>query len=127
MDRMLVFAAAAPIPRRHRVEVTEENDIASGRSSVLSIVDLETGVRYQRVEEPHGAVTTWIGRVLECTITATSEGARTALSVDPISPGAGDADVALRGADAAADAARAEAVRWSGAVPESPPETPRVW
>ncbi|MGM1016645.1 MAG: hypothetical protein ACQEW8_03800 [Actinomycetota bacterium] len=127
MDRMLVLTMAAPIPRRHRVEVTEETDAAFGRSSVLSIVDLETGVRYQRAEEPLGTLSTWVGRVLECTITSTADGARTALSVDPVGPGASEADVALHGADAAADAARVEAVRWSGVVPESPPEAPRIW
>ncbi|MGF6824391.1 hypothetical protein M2317_003320 [Microbacterium sp. ZKA21] len=126
MDRTLVLAASAPIPVGHRVEVAEQLDLASGTSTVVAITDLESGVRYQRAEEPSGELSVWQGKVLTTTITATADGPRTAVKVDAVRSAAFDADVALRGADAAVDAAKDEAVRWgSDPFPEKEPD--RFW
>ncbi|QNA92942.1 MULTISPECIES: hypothetical protein [unclassified Microbacterium] len=127
MDRLLVFTAQVAIAHGHRVEVTEQVDPLTEEPVVLTLVDLDTGIRYRRKEEPGGEVSRWIGRVLECTITLGGSGARTALLVDPIGPGATGAKVALRGADAAADAAKAEADRWGGADRPAPVEHERFW
>ncbi|WP_460794825.1 hypothetical protein [Microbacterium sp. GXF0217] len=126
MDRTLVLAASAPIPVGHRVEVAEQVDLASGTSAVIAITDLESGVRYQRAEEPSGELSVWQGRVLTTTITATADGPRTAVKVDAVRSAAFDADIALRGADAAVDAAKGEADRWgSDPFPEKEPD--RFW
>ncbi|MEU4015382.1 hypothetical protein AB0E56_08950 [Microbacterium sp. NPDC028030] len=127
MDRLLVFTAQVAIAHGHRVEVTEQVDPLTEEPVVLALVDLDTGIRYRRQEEPAGEVSRWIGRVLECTITLGGAGARTVLLVDPIGPGATGAKVALRGADAAADAAKAEADRWGGADRPAPVEHERFW
>lgn len=126
MDRTLVLAASAPIPVGHRVEVAEQLDLASGTSTVMAITDLETGVRYQRAEEPSGELSVWQGRVLTTTITATADGPRTAVKVDAVRSAASAADIALRGADAAAGAAKDESDRWgSDPLPEREPD--RFW
>jgi len=131
MDRTLVMAASAPIPVGHRVEVAEQLDVESGTSAVVAIVDLETGVRYQRAEEPTAQLSIWQGSVLATTITTTADGPRTAMKIDVVraaaAEGALDADEALRGADAAADAARAEAYRWGGSDRPPPEEPVRIW
>lgn len=126
MDRTIVIAASAPIAHGHRIEVVERVDDAGVRT-VMSVVDLENRIRYQQGIAPVAEAVTWTGRVLECTITPKRGGVSTTLLVDPIGPGAAEADVALRGADAAAEAAKNEADRWGGTdrVPE--PETPRFW
>ncbi len=129
MDRKLVLNAQLAIAYGHRLEVTEHVDEVTGQSAVLTIVDLDTGVRYRRVEEPRGDTSRWLGRVLECTVTLGGAGAHTVLIVDPEDDGAagGGAEAALHGADAAAGAAKAEADRWGGGdrVPEPEPE--RFW
>ena len=126
MDRTLVLAASAPLPVGHRVEVAEQLDLASGTSTVMAITDLETGVRYQRAEEPSGELSVWQGRVLTTTITATADGPRTAVKVDAVRSAAFAADIALRGADAAAEAAKDESDRWgSDPLPEREPD--RFW
>ncbi|WP_243226068.1 hypothetical protein [Microbacterium sp. CIAB417] len=126
MDRTLVLAASAPIPVGHRVEVAEQLDLVGGTSAVVAITDLETGVRYQRAEEPSGELSVWQGVVLTTTVTSTADGPRTAMKIDAVRSGAAGADIALRGADAAADAARVEADRWgSDPFPESEPD--RFW
>lgn len=127
MDRLLVLNAQVAIAHGHRVEVTEQVDPFTQEPLVLAVVDLDTGIRYRRAEEPSGDFSRWIGRVLECTVTMGGAGARTSLLIDPIGPGATGAKVALRGADAAADAAKAEADRWGG-VDRPPAEEPeRFW
>jgi hypothetical protein len=65
--------------------------------------------------------------VLECTDAIGDRSARTILTVDPIGPGAVGAKVALRGADAAADAAKAEADRWGGSDRPPAEEPERFW
>lgn len=137
MDRLLVLPAQVIVARGHRVEVTEQVDPFTDEPLVLALVDLDTGIRYRRPEEPSGDVSRWIGRVLECTVTMGTVtmgtvtmgavGAHTSLLLDPIGPGTTGTKVALSGADAAADAAKAEADRWGGAD-RSPSEEPeRFW
>jgi mRNA-degrading endonuclease toxin of MazEF toxin-antitoxin module len=125
MDRTIVIAGSAPIPHGHRVEVIERDD--DGHRTVIVITDLETRVRYQHGVRTLSGVSSWIGRVLDCTVTTTSAGVSTALLVDPVGQGGAETDVALRGADAAADAAKAEADRWGGADRTPEPEAPRFW
>lgn len=125
MDRMISLAIPAPIPYGHRVEVIERVD-ENDQRTVLIVTDLETQVRYQQGSAVLGT-TSWVGRVLECTIMPSRDGVRTSLLVDPVGPGADAADVALRGADAAASAVTSEALRWGGADRKQEPETPRFW
>ncbi|WP_426182187.1 hypothetical protein [Microbacterium sp. TWP3-1-2b2] len=126
MDRTIVIAVPAPIPHGHRIEVVERVDDTGSRSLVV-LTDLETRVRYRQETSPPSESVTWTGRVLECTIAPTRGGVTTTLLVDPTGPGSAEADVALRSADAAADRASGEALRWGGGdrVPE--PEPPRFW
>jgi hypothetical protein len=113
MDRSIVFPGQIAIAQGHRVEVT----------------DLETNIRYRLVEEAAGVdEVRWLGRVLDCTIGVSSTGSRTELRLDVRGPGPVGAKVALREADAAADAAKAEADRWGGS--DRPPpveESERFW
>lgn len=127
MDRVLVLAAQVAIAQGHRLEVTERLDGESGEQTLVGIIDLDTGIRYQHARSQHGELSRWIGRVLECTVILHGAGARTELTVDPISPGAPEAKAALRGADEAADAAKAEADRWGGTDRPPPAEPDRFW
>jgi hypothetical protein len=127
MDRLLVLTAQVAIAHGHRVEVTEQVDPLTDEPVVLALVDLDTGIRYRRAEEPAGDFSRWIGRVIECSVTIGGSGAHTSLLVDPIGPGATGARIALRGADAAADAAKAEADRWGGADRPPVEEPERFW
>lgn len=126
MDRTIVIAASAPIPHGHRIEVVERVD-EDGVRTVTTVIDLETRVRYEQGTSAVAESLTWTGRVLECTIMSTKSKASTTLLVDPIGPGSAQADVALRGADAAADAASGEALRWGGGDRDPEPEPPRFW
>jgi|EndMetStandDraft_3_1072993.scaffolds.fasta_scaffold792124_1 hypothetical protein len=127
MDRTLVWTAQVAIPSGHRVEVTEQADPLTLEPVLLSLIDLDTGVRYRRAEDPRGELARWVGRVVECTVIIGDRTARTTLIVDPIGPGAVGAKVALRGADAAADAAKAEADRWGGSDRPPAEEPERFW
>ncbi|MFJ4225871.1 hypothetical protein [Microbacterium sp. NPDC089695] len=130
MDRRLVVQAQLAIPNGHRIDVTEHLDDATGEASVLSIVDLDTGVRYRRIDELRGEILRWVGRVVECTVTIGAPVARTTLLVatDDESAGRGaEARTALHGADAAVDAAKAEADRWGGGDRLPEPEPERFW
>lgn len=126
MDRLLVLPAQVAIPHGHRVEVIEQNDLLTEGPVVLAVVDLDTGIRYQRSDELHGDFTRWIGRVLECTVRI-GGGGRTVLRVDPLGQGSAGAKGALHGADAAADAAKAEADRWGGTDRPPVEEPERFW
>lgn len=126
MDRKIVIAVPAAIPHGHRVELVERVD-ESGARTVLTVTDLETRVRYQHGAAVSSGTVAWVGRVIECTISASRAGVSTTLLVDPVGPGAAEADVALRGADAAASAATDEALRWGGADRTPEPESPRFW
>lgn len=126
MDRTIVIAVPAPIPHGHRIEVVERVE-ESGSRTVVVLTDLETRVRYRQDASPVSEAATWTGRVIECVLVPSRGGVRTTLLVDPTGPGSAEADVALRGADAAADAARIEALRWGGGDTVPEPEPPRFW
>lgn len=126
MDRLLVLPAQVAIAHGHRVEVIEQIDLLTEEPVVLAVVDLDTGIRYRRSDEARGEFTRWIGRVLECTVTIGGAG-RTVLRVDPIGQEAAGAKGALHGADAAADAAKAEADRWGGTDRPPVEEPERFW
>lgn len=126
MDRTLVLGAQVAIARGHRVEVTEQADALTGEPRVLAIVDLDTGIRYGRDEEPRDA-TRWLGRVLDCTVGIGGPRPHTTLIVDPVGAEAVSATAALHGADAAAEAAKAEADRWGGTDRAPEPEPERFW
>lgn len=131
MDRRLVLHSPLALPRGHRLDVTEHLDETTGERSVLSIVDLDTGVRYRRAEELRGHIARWTGRVLDCTVTFGGSGVHTELRVDADveagGAGATGARTALHGADAAVDAAKAEADRWGGGDRLPEPEPERFW
>lgn len=127
MDRLLLLNAQVAIAHGHRVEVMEQIDPITEEPAVFSLVDLDTGIRFRRSDDARGEFSRWIGRVLECTVMFGSGAGRTVLRVDPISPGATGAKVALRGADAAADAAKAEADRWGGSDRPPAEEAERFW
>jgi hypothetical protein len=126
MDRLLVLAAQVAIAHGHRVEVIEQIDPLTEEPVVLSIADLDTGIRYRRSDDARGEFSRWIGRVLECTVMIGGSG-RTVLRVDPIGQDAAGTKGALLGADAAADAAKAEADRWGGSDRPPVEEPERFW
>lgn len=125
MDRTVVIPLPAAIAHGHRVQVVEIDDDAG--HTVIALIDLETGVRYGADTESGRPATTWTGYVLECRITPSRMGASTTLLIDRVGSGAAEADDALRGADAAAEAASDEALRWGGADRRPEPEAPRFW
>jgi hypothetical protein len=128
MDRSIVMPGQVAVAQGHRVEVSERLDEVTGEAVIATLRDLETNIRYRLAEESHGAEhVRWLGRVLECSIIVSGSGARTELRVDATGPGAVGAKVALREADAAADAAKAEADRWGGADRPPPEEPERFW
>lgn len=127
MDRTLVVTAQIAVPPGHRIEVTEHVDALTGEPVVSALLDLDTGVRYRQADDPHAEVTRWLGRVLDCTVTIGGHRPRTTLTVDPLGSGGTGASVALRDADAAADAAKAEADRWGGSDRPPAEETERFW
>lgn len=126
MDRTIVIAVSAPIPQAHRVEVVERLD-DTGSAAVIAVTDLETRIRYQQSTRLGSEAVTWTGRVLECTVAATRGGVSTTLLIDPIGANSAEAEIALRGADAAAAAATGEALRWGGGDRVPDPEPPRFW
>lgn len=128
MDRTLVLPVSMPVPVGHRIEIADAPDGgADGGTVLFSIVDLETGIRFQRAEEPAGAVRRWQGQVSACVIAATGAGARTVLTLAEVSPLAAGARSALREADAAAEAAFAQAQRWGGTDRPIEEEPERFW
>lgn len=129
MDRKLVLNAQLAIAHGHRVEVTERIDELTGEPFVLSVRDLDTGIRYRRLEEPRGEFIRWMGRVIDCTVTIGGHSSQTALTIDADGDGSGatNARAALHGADAAVDAAKAEADRWGGGDRMPEPEPERFW
>lgn len=129
MDRKLVVNAHLAIAHGHRVEVTEHVDETTGESLIGSVIDLDTGIRYRRVDVSRGESIRWLGRVIDCTVAIGGPSARTVLTVDLDADGRGatSARTALRGADAAVDAAKAEADRWGGGDREPEPEPERFW
>lgn len=122
MERTVVFAASAPVPKGNRVEITQLR--ADG--AVIAVHDLERGIRYSLGERPRDEVAVWRATVRDCAVAETSRGARTTLAVFTVSAAEAAAE-ALLDADAAAAAARAESDRWGGA--DRPPATSpdRFW
>lgn len=134
MERKLVLNAQLAIAHGHHLEVTEHVDESTGEAMLHSVVDLATGIRYRRVEEPRGEIVRWRGQVIDCTVTIGNYGAHTTLTVDVAGDGDADSDdsatgvnAALHGADAAATAAKAEADRWGGVDRPPEPEAERFW
>lgn len=128
MDRSIVLPGQVAIAQGHRVEATEHLDPVSGEAVVVALIDLETNIRYRLVEDANlGDFVRWLGRVLDCTISLSATGSRTVLRIDATGPGAIGAKVALREADAAVDAAKAEADRWGGSDRPPAEETERFW
>ena len=126
MDRTIVFPLSAPIPRGHRIEVMELLG-ESGSASVVAIVNLDSGVRFERSDSPMGEISSWRGTVRGCTVSGSEGRVRTTLTVQAARFGEAESDLALRGADAAAEAARDEALRWGGGDRDPEPEPPRFW
>ena len=129
MDRKLVVNAHIAIARGHRIEVTERIDELTGESGILSVLDLDSGIRYRSVEEPDSEIVHWTGQVVDCTVLIGGRGSHTSLTVtaDSERGGSTGARVALHAADAAVDAAKAEADRWGGGDRLPEPEPDRFW
>lgn len=127
MDRMLVLSAQIAIAPGHRVEVTEQADVDGEDPVLVGLIDLDSGIRFEWPDRRGGEVSRWVGRVLECTVTLSGGAERTVLTVDPIGTGGAGASVALRDADAAAEAAKAEADRWGGTDRPPQEEPERFW
>lgn len=128
MDRNILLNGTVSIPLGHRVEVSESSaaDSAAG-VRIHTIVDLDTGVEHRWDEHRPADAVIWTGRVLQCSIRFSGHTGETLLLIDPFTPGALGAKAALRGADAAADAAKAEADRWGGADRPPPEPEERFW
>ncbi|MBM7470041.1 hypothetical protein JOD62_002589 [Microbacterium keratanolyticum] len=128
MDRSILLNGTVSIPLGHRVEVSESStaDSAAG-VRIHTIVDLDTGVEHRWDEHRPADAVIWTGRVLQCSIRFSGNAGETLLLIDPFTPGALGAKAALRGADAAADAAKAEADRWGGADRPPPEPEERFW
>lgn len=124
MQRTLVFHAAVPLSRGHRVEVVETLN-TDGESSILAVTDLESSIRYELFESSSVTPKAWVGTVHACTVDLTRT--RTTLVVNLLESGSNGTKAALYGADAAADAAKAEADRWGGADRQPEPEPERFW
>lgn len=136
MDAVIRVPMAAPIAHGHRIEVVHRAD-GDGVRTVIAVTDLDDRVRYQPVaggpvatpeeEGAAGRTTRWTGHVVDCTIVGRGPDVVTELLVDPVGSGAAEADLALREADAAAEAARGEARRWGGADRTPKQDAPRFW
>lgn len=129
MDRKLVVNAHLAIARGHRIEVTERIDELAGETAILSVFDLDSGIRYRSLEEPREEIVLWTGHVVDCTVVIGGRGSHTSLTVtaDGGRSGSTGARSALRAADAAVDAAKAEADRWGGGDRLPEPEPERFW
>ena len=128
MDRRLVVHAQLAISAGTRIEVFERVDELTGERALISLEDLDSGIRYRRAEEPRGDAVRWFGRVRSCVVTIGDGVAHTVLDVDADGDGpAAEATTALLGADAAVDAAKAEADRWGGSDRAPEPEAERFW
>lgn len=129
MDRKLVVNAHIAIARGHRIEVTERIDELTGESGILSVLDLDSGIRYRSIEEPDSETVRWTGHVVDCTVVIGGRSSHTSLTVtaDSGRSGSTSARVALHAADAAVDAAKAEADRWGGGDRLPEPEPERFW
>lgn len=126
MERTLVIAASAPVPRGNHVEVAEVRQGEADAGEIVAVHDLDRGIRYRLRDVPRERVDVWRAQVRECTVVDTARGPLTTLFVMSADP-ADSAAEALRDADAAAAAAKAESDRWGGTdrPPAKKPE--RFW
>lgn len=126
MERTLVVAASAPVPRGNRVEITQVRQDETDAGAVIAVHDLDRGIRYRLRDVPRERVDVWRAQVRECTVRDTAAGPETTLLVIT-ADAAGDAEQALLEADAAAAAAKAESERWGGADRTPAEEPERFW
>lgn len=126
MERTLVIAASAPVPRGNRIEVAQVREGETDAGAVTAVDDLDRGIRYRLRELPRERIDVWRAQVRECTVTDTACGPQTTLVVITADR-AGDAEQALAEADAAAEAAKAESDRWGGADRTPAEEPDRFW
>lgn len=121
MQRTLVIAASAPVPRGNRVEIGQTTD-----GTVIAVRDLDRGIQYQVRNPGADRIDIWRAVVRDCRVSESGRGASTSLVVS-LTDAASDAEEALSEADAAAAAAKAESDRWGGAD-KPPAEVPdRFW
>ena len=126
MERTLVIAASAPVPRGNRIEIAQVREGETDAGAVTAVHDLDRGIRYRLRELPRERVDVWRAQVRDCTVADTAHGPQTTLVV-LTSDRAGDAEQALAEADAAAEAAKAESDRWGGADRAPAEEPDRFW
>ncbi|OIU87858.1 hypothetical protein [Microbacterium sp. AR7-10] len=121
MQRTLVIAASAPVPRGNHVEIAQAAD-----GTVIAVRDLDRGIQYEVRDTTREQLDIWRAVVRDCRVTETAREPRTVLVVG-FSDAASAAEEALSEADAAAAAAKAESDRWGGAD-RQPAEAPeRFW
>ncbi|WP_353114062.1 hypothetical protein [Microbacterium sp.] len=124
MERTIVLAASARIPRGSMVEVMQADD-ADG--AVIAVTEIGTGRRHGDPAPASGSTVAWRAQVLDCRASGSGAGrSQTTLTLAAVDPVVA-ADVALREADAAASAAKAEADRWGGADKRPAPPKERFW
>lgn len=126
MERTLVVAASAPVPRGNHVEVAVVREGEPDAGTVVSVLDLDRGIHYRLREVPRERIDVWRAHVRDCTVSDTFTGPQTRLVVMTEDP-AESAFAALREADEAATAATAESARWGGSDKYPAPEPERFW
>jgi len=109
MQRTLVIAASAPVPRGNRVEIAQAAD-----GAVIAVRDLDRGIQYEVRDVSREQIDVWRAVVRDCRVTESGRDQRTTLVVG-FSDAVSAAEEALSEADAAAAAAKAESDRWGGA------------
>lgn len=121
MQRTLVIAASAPVPRGNRVEIAQAVD-----GTVIAVRDLDRGIQYEVRDVTRERIDVWRAVVRDCRVTESAREPRTVLVVG-FSDAVSAAEEALGEADAAAAAAKAESDRWGGSD-KKPAEVPaRFW
>ncbi|WP_336646249.1 hypothetical protein [Microbacterium sp. USHLN186] len=121
MQRTLVIAASAPVPRGNHIEIAQTAD-----GTVIAVRDLDRGIQYEVRDVSRERIEVWRAVVRDCRVTESPSDGRTTLVVG-FSDAVSAAEEALSEADAAAAAAKAESDRWGGAD-KRPAEFPdRFW
>jgi hypothetical protein len=126
MERTLVVAASAPVPRGNHVEIAQVREGEDDAGTVVSVTDLDRGIRYRLRDLPRERIDVWRAHVRDCTVVDTPRGTVTQLIVMTDDP-AESAIAALREADQAAAAATAESERWGGSDKHPAEEPERFW
>lgn len=126
MERTLVFAASAAVPRGNHVEVAQVREGEPDAGLVVAVTDLDRGIRYQLHEVPRERIDVWRAYVRVCAVVNSEAGPHTELVVASDDP-AEAAIAALREADQAAAAATAESDRWGGSDKRPAEEPHRFW